>query len=155
MELTGRPWKGTRTEDLARLILIKSPHKFRGHVPSMIYRLLCFEKRATMYQILRAASACLAILIGAALIGRLWLVALDAVSLGNAAYGLIFLLLALGLMGHQRLSLALTTLACIPAFLSTSIDNEISIVLLGQYLLFGLCVLLFTLHPTHRKSEEA
>lgn len=108
-----------------------------------------------MYQILRAASACLAILIGAALIGRLWLVALDAVSLGNAAYGLIFLLLALGLMGHQRLSLALTTLACIPAFLSASNDSEISIVLIGQYLLFGLCLLLFTLHPTHRKSEEA
>jgi hypothetical protein len=63
-----------------------------------------------MYQILRIASAGLATLVGAALIGRLWLVALDAVSLGNAIHGLVFLLLALGLIGYQRLSLALTTL---------------------------------------------
>lgn len=107
-----------------------------------------------MYQTLRAASACLAILIGAALIGRLWLVALDAVSLGNAAHGLLFLLLALGLMGHQRLSLALTALACAPTLISSPLSSDASILVVAQYVLFGCCLFLFVIHPKHRKRGK-
>lgn len=108
-----------------------------------------------MYQTLRTASACLAIFLGSALIGQLWVVALDAVSLGNAARGLVFLLLALGLMGHKRLSLALTALTSGIILLSSPLGSEISIVLIGQYLLLGLSLLLFAIHPKHQKAEKA
>ena len=108
-----------------------------------------------MYQTVRTTSACLALFLGSALIGNLWLVALDAISLGNAGLGLIFLLLALGLMGDQRLSLVLTALACAPALLSPPASGEVNIVTLGQYLLFGLCVLLIIIHPRYRSLNKA
>ena len=108
-----------------------------------------------MYQTLRNAAAGLAFLVGSALIGRLWLVALDAISLSNAAHGLIFLLLALGLMGYQRLSLVLTALACAPALLSHPDSSGFNMVTTGQYLLFGLCVLLIIIHPRYRGSDKA
>lgn len=108
-----------------------------------------------MYQTLRTASACLAFLLGSALIGRLWLVALDAISLSNAAHGLVFLLLALGLMGYQRLSLVLTALTCSPAVLRNPINGEVDIVTLGQYGLFGLCLYLIIIHPRYRRSDTA
>ena len=108
-----------------------------------------------MYQTLRNAAACLAFLVGSALIGRLWLVALDAISLSNAAHGLVFLLLALGLMGYQRLSLVLTALACAPALPSHPISGDFTIVTFGQYLLFGLCAFLIIIHPRYRSSDKA
>lgn len=107
-----------------------------------------------MYQTLRNASACLAFLVGSALIGRLWLVALDAISLSHAAHGLVFLLLALGLLGYQRLSLVLTALACTPALLSNPFSGGLNVVTTGQYLLFGLCFFLIIIHPRYRSSGE-
>ena len=122
----------------------------------MIYRFSeTKENGMTMYQILRIASAGLATLVGAALIGRLWLVALDAVSLGNAVHGLVFLLLALGLIGFQRLSLALTTLACTPVFFTGATMDSAGAVAMGQYALFSLCLILFVIHPRYRKRDEA
>lgn len=94
-------------------------------------------------------------MVGSALIGRLWLVALDAVSLGDAARGLIYLLLALGLVGHQRLSLALTAMVCSLAFLSGPTNGMGSSVVAGEYLLFTICLLLFCIHPRHPRTEEA
>lgn len=108
-----------------------------------------------MYQALRNAAACLAFLVGSALIGRLWLVALDTVSLGNAAHGLIFLLLALGLVGSQRLSMVLTALACAPALLNHPLSGEFNIAIIGQYLLFVLCAFLIIIHPRYRSSDKA
>lgn len=108
-----------------------------------------------MYQTLRNAAAGLAFLVGSALIGRLWLVALDAISLSNAAHGLVFLLLALGLMGYQRLSLVLTALACASALLSHPASGGFNIVTIGQYLLFGLCAFLIIIHPRYRSSDKA
>ena len=107
-----------------------------------------------MYQTLRNAAACLAFLVGSALIGRLWLVALDAISLSSAAHGLLFLLLALGLLGYQRLSLVLTALACAPALLTHPISGYFNIVTIAQYLLFGLCIFLIIIHPTYRSSDK-
>lgn len=122
----------------------------------MIYRFSeTKENGMTMYQILRIASAGLATLVGAALIGRLWLVALDAVSLGNAVHGLVFLLLALGLIGYQRLSLALTTLACTPVFFTGTTLDSAGAVAMGQYVLFSLCLILFVIHPRYRKRDDA
>jgi len=106
-----------------------------------------------MYQTLRTLSACLAILLGSALIGQLWLVALSAISLGNAGHGLVYLLLALGLVGNQRLSLALTALTCSPVLLGTPTIDEATVIVAGQYLLFGLCLYLFIIHPRHRVPE--
>ena len=107
-----------------------------------------------MYQTLRSAAAGLAVLVGSALIGRLWLVALDAISLSDAAHGLVFLLLALGLMGYQRLSLVLTALACAPALLSHPASDGFNIVTIGQYLLFALCVFLIIIHPKYRSPDK-
>ena len=107
-----------------------------------------------MYQTLRNAAAGLAFLVGSALIGRLWLVALDAISLSNSAHGLVFLLLALGLMGYQRLSLVLTALACAPALLNHPVSGEFNVVTTGQYLLFGLCLFLIIIHPKYRGSNK-
>ena len=107
-----------------------------------------------MYQTLRIVSACLAFLVGSALIGRLWLVALDAISLGNAAHGLVFLLLALGLIGYQRLSLALTALACSLALLISPVGSEGDVVAVGQYLLLGLCLFLIIIHPRYQSSDK-
>ena len=122
----------------------------------MIYRFSeTKENGMTMYQKLRIASAGLATLVGASLIGRLWLVALDAVSLGNAVHGLVFLLLALGLIGYQRLSLALTTLACTPVFFTGATMDSAGVVAMGQYALFSLCLILFVIHPRYRKRDDA
>jgi hypothetical protein len=122
----------------------------------MIYRFTETKGNGmTMYQILRIASAGLATLVGAALIGRLWLVALDAVSLGNAVHGLVFLLLALGLIGYQRLSLALTALACTPVFFTGATMDSAGVAAMGQYALFSLCLVLFVIHPRYRKRDEA
>lgn len=107
-----------------------------------------------MYQTLRNAAAGLAVLVGSALIGRLWLVALDAISLSDAAHGLVFLLLALGLMGYQRLSLVLTALACAPALLSHPASDGFNIVTIGQYLLFALCAFLIIIHPKYRSPDK-
>jgi len=107
-----------------------------------------------MYRTLRTASATLAFLLGSALIGRLWLVALDTNSLSNAAHGLIFLLLALGLIGYQRLSLVLTALTCSPTLLSNPIGGELDVVTIGQYLLLWLCLYLILIHPRYRRSEK-
>ena len=59
-----------------------------------------------MYRKLRLV-ACFSVAIGAALIGQLWVVWLDILSLSEAARGVLFLLVALGLAGYQRLSLVL------------------------------------------------
>ena len=107
-----------------------------------------------MYQTLRSVSACLAILLGAALIGRLWLVALDAASLGSALCGVLFLLLALGLMGQRRLSLVLTAGACIPMIISSVSVNDVSTITLGEVLLFSLCLILLSLYPKHQQRAE-
>ena len=107
-----------------------------------------------MYQTLRSVSACLAILLGAALIGRLWLVALDAVSLGGALCGVLFLLLALGLMGQRRLSLVLTAGACIPMIITSVSINDVSAITLGEVLLFSLCLILLSLYPKHQQRAE-
>lgn len=95
-----------------------------------------------MYRKLRLAAACLSAVLGAKLIGQLWLVALDAKSLGAAAYGLVFLLLALGLVGRQSLSLVLTVLACLPVFIIDLTWSAGQLTILGQILLLVTSLLL-------------
>ena len=61
---------------------------------------------------LRLLAMMLALLTGIVLISQLWLQSLDRNVLMAAGRGVVFNLLALGLMGNGRLSLVLTALLC-------------------------------------------
>jgi len=61
---------------------------------------------------LRLLAMMLALLTGIVLISQLWLQSLDRTVLMAAGRGVVFILLALGLMGNGRLSLVLTALLC-------------------------------------------
>ena len=66
----------------------------------------------TTIERLRLLAMMLALLTGIVLISQLWLQSLDRNVLMAAGRGVIFILLALGLMGNGRLSLVLTALLC-------------------------------------------
>jgi hypothetical protein len=61
---------------------------------------------------LRLLAMLLALSIGVLLVADLWRQSLSQESLATAGRGVIFVLLALGLMGTRRLSVALTALLC-------------------------------------------
>lgn len=61
---------------------------------------------------LRLLAMMLALLTGIVLISQLWLQSLDRNVLMAAGRGVVFILLALGLMGNGRLSLVLTAVLC-------------------------------------------
>ena len=61
---------------------------------------------------LRLLTMMLALLIGVLLITALWQNPLSEQQLAEAGRGVLFILLALGLMGTQRLSLVLTAILC-------------------------------------------
>ena len=72
---------------------------------------------------LRLLTMILALIIGALLIAQLWTQPLSRASLTTAGRGVLFVLLALGLMGTRRLSVVLTALLCsvsIPGLLAVS-----------------------------------
>ena len=68
---------------------------------------------STTIERLRLLAMMLALLTGIVLISQLWLQSLDRNVLMAAGRGVVFILLALGLMGNGRLSLVLTALLCI------------------------------------------
>lgn len=61
---------------------------------------------------LRLLAMLLALSIGILLVADLWSQSLSQESLATAGRGVVFILLALGLMGTRRLSVALTALLC-------------------------------------------
>ena len=61
---------------------------------------------------LRLLAMLLALSIGVLLVSDLWRQSLSQDSLATAGRGVVFILLALGLMGTRRLSVALTALFC-------------------------------------------
>ena len=61
---------------------------------------------------LRLLAMILALVIGGLLIAQLWTQPLSQTSLTTAGRGVLFVLLALGLMGTRRLSVVLTALLC-------------------------------------------
>ena len=70
---------------------------------------------------LRLLAMIFALVIGGLLIAQLWTQPLSQNSLTTAGRGVVFVLLALGLMGTQRLSVVLTALLCsvsLPGLLS-------------------------------------
>ena len=105
----------------------------------------------TMYNTFRSIAVCLSVAVGAGLIGQLWVVALHTMSLSEAARGVLFLLVALGLMGHQRLSLILAGLLCLPTVFSQTVTS-LDLVSIGQYVLLSLCLILLIMHPNNETS---
>ena len=81
---------------------------------------------------LRLFTMILALIIGGLLIAQLWTQPLSQASLTTAGRGVLFVLLALGLMGTRRLSVVLTALLCsvsIPGLLAVNHTPLISDVL--------------------------
>ena len=103
---------------------------------------------------LRLVAVCLAVVIGAGLIGQLWVVSLDILSLSEAARGILFLLVALGLMGYQRLSLVLSAIICLPSVLADPLTLGSSVLVTGQYALLALSLVLLIMH-TQKSSDDA
>ena len=71
---------------------------------------------------LRLLAMILALVIGGLLIARLWTQPLSQDSLTTAGRGVLFVLLALGLMGTRRLSVVLTAVLC-----SVSLSDLLSV----------------------------
>ena len=107
-----------------------------------------------MYTKLRLVAVCLAVAIGAGLIGQLWVVSLDILSLSEAARGVLFLLVALGLMGYQRLSLVLSAIICLPSILAHPLTFGSNVLVTGQYALLALSLVLLVMH-TQKSSDDA
>ena len=107
-----------------------------------------------MYTKFRLVAVCLAVAIGAGLIGQLWVVSLDILSLSEAARGVLFLLVALGLMGYQRLSLVLSAIICLPSVLAQPLTLDSNVLLTGQYALLALSLVLLVMH-TQKSSDDA
>ncbi|MBL6908070.1 hypothetical protein N9V36_07030 [Luminiphilus sp.] len=95
-----------------------------------------------MVRFLRFITVCLSVAIGTFLIGQLWMVSLDTASLIDAGRGVLFLLVALGLIGEQRLGLALSALICLPTVVSTPLSGLTPLVISAQYALLGASLVL-------------
>lgn len=83
----------------------------------------------------------LALSIGILLIAELWRAPLTEALLAEAGRGVIFILLALGLMGTQRLSLILTALLCastLPDLMAVNSIFKLSLWL--EFLTLVLCM---------------
>ena len=106
-----------------------------------------------MYTKLRLVAVCLAVAIGAGLIGQLWVVSLDILSLSEAARGVLLLLVALGLMGYQRLSLVLSAIICLPSVLAHPLTFGSNAPVTGQYALLALSLVLLVMH-TQKSSDD-
>lgn len=106
-----------------------------------------------MYTTLRLVAVCFAVAIGAGLIGQLWVVSLDILSLSEAARGVLFLLVALGLMGYQRLSLVLSAIICLPTVLTQPLTLSNNLLVTAQYALLALSLVLLVLHTRHMPDD--
>ena len=96
----------------------------------------------------------LALVIGGLLIAQLWTQPLSQDSFATAGRGVLFVLLALGLMGTRRLSVVLTALLCsvsLPGLLSVNRTLQISDAL--ELLTLLLCAGLL-LTPAHASLSQ-
>ena len=110
--------------------------------------------RTYMHTELRLIAVCLAVSIGAGLIGQLWIVSLDIPSLYEAARGVLFLLVALGIMGYERLGLVLSAIICRPAVLAHPLTLGGNVLVTAQNALLALSLLLLIIH-TKKTSDDA
>ena len=104
----------------------------------------------------RLVAMLLALTTGVLLIGHLWEQALTRETMASAGRGVVFILLALGLMGTRRLSVALTALLCSTTVLGLlSVGRTITLADWLQVLMLIICVgLLFTPNDGQGESLE-
>ena len=107
-----------------------------------------------MYIQLRLVAVCFAFTIGAGLIGQLWVVSLDIMSLLEAARGVLFLLVALGLMGYRRLSLILSAIICLPSLVTHPLTQGDNLLITAQSALLALSVVLLVMHTKTQMMHD-
>lgn len=77
---------------------------------------------------IRLLAMLLALTAGSLHIADLWIITLSRDSLQEAGRGVLFILLALGLMGTRRLSLVLTAMLCLTALPSlVAVEHPVSL----------------------------
>ena len=113
------------------------------------------EKASQIRERLRLLTMLLALSTGILLVAQLWLAPLTEALLTGAGRGVIFILLTLGLMGTQRLSLILTALVCassLPDLLA--VNNPVNLSLWLELPILLLCMgLLLAPTETHAAQE--
>ena len=103
---------------------------------------------------LRLLAMILALVIGGLLIAQLWTQPLSQDSLTTAGRGVLFVLLALGLMGTRRLSVVLTTMLCSVSLTDLlSVDHTLHISDALEVLTLLLCAGLL-LTPAHASLPQ-
>ena len=105
---------------------------------------------------LRLLAMILALVIGGMLVTQLWAEPLSQASLTKAGRGVLFVLLALGLMGTRRLSVVLTALLCsvsIPDLMSVNHTPQISDAL--EVLTLLLCAGLLMVPARFSKPKDS
>ena len=113
------------------------------------------EKASQIRERLRLLTMLLALSTGILLVAQLWQAPLTEALLTGAGRGVIFILLTLGLMGTQRLSLILTALVCassLPDLLA--VNNPVNLSLWLELPMLLLCMgLLLAPTETHAAQE--
>ena len=113
------------------------------------------EKASQIRERLRLLTMLLALSTGILLVAQLWQAPLTEALLTGAGRGVIFILLTLGLMGTQRLSLILTALVCassLPDLLA--VNNPVNLSLWLELPILLLCMgLLLAPTQTHAAQE--
>ena len=112
------------------------------------------EKASQIRERLRLLTMLLALSTGILLVAQLWQAPLTEALLTGAGRGVIFILLTLGLMGTQRLSLILTALVCassLPDLLA--VNNPVSLSLWLELPTLLLCMGLL-LAPTQTRAAQ-
>lgn len=113
------------------------------------------EKASQIRERLRLLTMLLALSTGILLVAQLWQAPLTEALLTGAGRGVIFILLTLGLMGTQRLSLILTALVCassLPDLLA--VNNPVNLSLWLELPILLLCMgLLLAPTETHAAQE--
>ena len=103
---------------------------------------------------LRLLAMILALVIGGLLIAQLWTQTLSQNSLTTAGRGVLFVLLALGLMGTRRLSVVLTAVLCSVSFTDLlSVEHTLHISDVLEVLTLLLCAGLL-LAPAHTSLPQ-
>ena len=103
----------------------------------------------------RLAAMLLALTAGVLLVSQLWEQTLDRGTMASAGRGVIFILLALGLMGTRRLSVALTAVLCGTTAMSLlSVGRTITLTDWLEVLILILCIGLLLTSASHRDAAH-
>ena len=103
----------------------------------------------------RLAAMLLALTTGVLLVSQLWEQTLDRGTMASAGRGVIFILLALGLMGTRRLSVALTAVLCGTTTMSLlSVGHTITLTDWLEVLILILCIGLLLTSASHRHATH-